>query len=95
MKKNLKKLHIFASGRVQNVFFRDNTRRIAKKLDLTGWVRNLDDGRVEIVAEGDTKGLEKLLDWVKRGSLLARVQKVEKECGNFSGQFKEFIIKYS
>jgi len=95
MKKDFKKIHIFVSGRVQCVFFRDNTRRMAKKLDLTGWVRNLDDGRVEIVAEGDIKKLKKLLNWTKKGSLLARVQKVEKECGNFSGQFKEFDIKYS
>ena len=48
-----KRVHIFVSGLVQGVFFRDSTRQKAQELGITGWVRNLIDGRVEIVAEGE------------------------------------------
>jgi acylphosphatase len=63
-----KRIHIIVSGRVQGVFFRDYTKRAAQGLGLTGQVRNLPDGTVEIVAEGDTQPLEKLIDCCRQGS---------------------------
>ena len=56
----LKRIHIFITGRVQGVFFRQSTRVIAIKNNVNGWVRNLDDGRVEIVAEGKTQNIDNL-----------------------------------
>ena len=70
----LKQLNIFVIGRVQGVFFRDNTKAIAMNLGLTGYVRNLDGGGVEILAQGEESALRQLLDWCYRGSLLAKVE---------------------
>ncbi len=55
------RVHIFVSGKVQGVFFRSSTRDKAKHLGLTGWVRNLEDGRVEAVLEGDKEHIEKMV----------------------------------
>jgi acylphosphatase len=67
---------IFVSGRVQNVSFRDWTIRTAKTLGLTGWVRNLHDGRLEILASGDDEAIGKLVDACREGPPLARVEHV-------------------
>lgn len=64
------------SGRVQGVAFRATTRDEARRLGLTGWVRNLDDGRVELVAQGDTDALDALERWCHRGPPAARVATV-------------------
>ena len=55
-----KRIHIFVTGRVQGVFFRQSTKVMAIKNNAKGWVRNLDDGRVEIVAEGEIQDIENL-----------------------------------
>jgi acylphosphatase len=70
------RLHVWVQGVVQGVFFRDSTRRQALALGLTGWVRNLPDGRVEAVFEGDRAACEKALDYVKVGPSSARVARV-------------------
>lgn len=67
---------IFVSGRVQGVAFRDWTVRTAKRLGLVGWVRNLSDGRVEILAEGEEEAIGALVDACKQGPPLARVENV-------------------
>ena len=72
-----KKLHIFVSGRVQGVFFRRFTEETAKKLGITGWVRNLSDGRVEIWAEGTDSVLKEFIDCIHRGPPSARVEDIE------------------
>jgi len=59
--------HIFVSGRVQGVFFRAETQERAQQLGLTGWVKNLADGRVEAVFEGDRARVEEMLEWAKKG----------------------------
>lgn len=71
------RVHVFVSGRVQGVFFRDGTKRKAVELGLRGWVRNLPDGRVEAVFEGDRAAVQAALGWVRRGPPLARVDEVE------------------
>jgi acylphosphatase len=67
---------IFVSGRVQNVSFRDWTIRTAKSFGLTGWVRNLTDGRVEILANGEEEAIGQLVDACREGPPLARVENV-------------------
>ena len=65
------------SGRVQGVFFRDHTVREAKRLGVAGTVRNLADGRVEIVAEGTSEAVEALMSWARHGPARAQVDRVD------------------
>jgi acylphosphatase len=69
--------HVFVSGRVQGVAFRWHTRGTARDLGVTGWVRNLADGRVEAWIEGDADALERMLAWLAHGPPGARVDDVE------------------
>ncbi len=69
--------HFLVSGQVQGVFFRASAQATASGLGLTGWVRNLPDGRVELVACGDEAGLKKLERWLWQGPSYARVEEVE------------------
>jgi len=88
------RVHIFVSGLVQGVFFRSETRARAEELGLFGWVRNLPDGQVEILAEGEKEKLEKLVEWVKRGPEIARVNGLDVEWQEYKGEFKDFEIRY-
>ena len=81
-------------GRVQGVFFRDSTRRKARKLGLTGWVSNESDGIVKVVAEGEEKKLEEFIDWCYNGPIIARVEKIDIDWQKATGQFEKFEIKY-
>jgi len=74
-----KTIHCYVSGRVQGVFFRAHTREQAMLFGLTGWVRNLPDGRVEVMASGDAAQIAHLQAWLKRGPEHARVLKLEVE----------------
>lgn len=87
-----KRLEIFVSGRVQGVFYRATAKRIADTHGLTGYARNLADGRVEIVAEGEEAGLRALLDWCYRGSLLAHVDGLAFNWQDSRGEFTAFDI---
>jgi acylphosphatase len=69
--------HFRVSGRVQGVFFRASTRQQAVVLGLTGWVHNLSDGQVEVMACGETAQLDRLAQWLERGPELAKVDSVE------------------
>lgn len=71
------RLHVWVRGRVQGVFFRDSTRRKARDLGLRGWVRNLPDGRVEAVFEGERARCEEALSFVRVGPPAAEVTEVE------------------
>lgn len=88
------RLHAIVSGRVQMVMFRDFTQRKASALKLTGEVRNLPDGTVEAIAEGPRPQLEKLLEKLRRGSVLARVEHVEERWLPATGEFSRFKIAY-
>jgi len=83
-------VHAFVSGRVQGVGFRDWTVGEAKGLKLTGWVRNLPDGRVEAVIEGPAEAVAAMLERLKKGPSTAKVDKVEATDGKPTGEFKDF-----
>lgn len=85
--------HLFVSGYVQGVFFRSTTRDIAKSLSLSGWVRNLADGRVEIMAEGEEEDVKRLIEWAKKGPPGARVLDVKVEYKEPQGAFEGFEIR--
>ena len=80
-------------GKVQGVFFRDSSRRKAKELNLTGWVKNEPDGTVQIVAEGQESDLKELIEWCKNGPNHANVDEVGIEWLNSTNQFSDFLIK--
>lgn len=84
--------HILVCGRVQGVFFRDHTRTWASSLGLTGWVRNLRDGRVEVVAEGDKENIESLIRRLEEGPPLSMVEKVDVDWEDGRGEFSDFRI---
>ncbi len=69
--------HVIVSGLVQGVFFRVSTQREARRFGVAGWVRNLPDGTVEAVFEGDASAVEALLDFCRRGPERARVDRLE------------------
>lgn len=86
----IKRMHVLVSGIVQGVFFRAHTEEWARSLELTGWVRNLQDGRVEIVAEGPEEDLNKLLEKVRKGPPSAKVTNVEVFWEDALGEFDYF-----
>lgn len=90
----MKRIHVFISGRVQGVFFRAETQRAAMDFDLTGWVRNVPDGRVEAVFEGNDANVDKMLAWCHHGPPAARVQEVIINEEPYIGEFKDFSVKY-
>jgi len=90
----MKRIHVYISGIVQGVFFRAATRRVASDLNLTGWVRNMDDGRVEAVFEGEDTDVEKMIAWCKVGPPSARVENVTTSEEHYNGGFHSFSIEH-
>lgn len=88
----LKQVQLFVRGRVQGVYFRASTQREAKRLGLTGWVKNRNDGAVEVLAEGEEDGLKDLIAWANRGPSAARVERVDVRWRSFSGDYPDFRI---
>ena len=84
---------VHVEGRVQGVFFRDSTRRVARDLGLVGWVRNCPDGRVEAVFEGDAAAVERALDFVRSGPPLARVVQVRVDDEPVADDSRDFEIR--
>ena len=89
-----KRIHIFVTGRVQGVFFRQATRVIAIKNNVTGWVRNLHDGRVEILIEGDDKCIDSVIAWCDCGPANSRVDDIQINNENYLGSFENFEVRY-
>ncbi|MFF5231743.1 acylphosphatase [Dactylosporangium sp. NPDC000521] len=73
----MERRRVLVSGRVQGVFYRDTCRRVAVGAGVGGWVRNLDDGRVEAVFEGPLEAVERLVAWTRHGPAEASVTLVE------------------
>jgi acylphosphatase len=84
--------HVFISGRVQGVFFRYETMHQARKHGVTGWARNLPDGRVETVFEGEEENVKKLLEFCRRGPPGADVTSMAVTWENCSGEYTAFEI---
>ncbi len=89
------RVHLFISGMVQGVFFRDSARQIAQSMGITGYVRNLQDGRVELVAEGEMDSVDKLVQWCHKGPPAAIVESVDIESEQYKGEFDLFEVKRS
>ena len=87
-----RRVRITISGRVQGVFFRASTRDKAVSLGLTGWVRNLHDGRVEVLAEGAAARIAALLGWCQYGPPQARVEECRVSEESPRGDFDEFRV---
>ena len=82
--------HVFISGAVQGVFFRSETRHVARNYGVTGWIRNLPDGRAEAVIEGEEKNIRKIIDFCRKGPPAAKVTNVEVSWETYSGTFDDF-----
>jgi len=88
-------LHAVAYGRVQGVYFRDFTLRWARSLGLTGYVKNLPDGRsVEVRAEGERGHLEQLLEHINVGPRSAWVDRVDVKWSDYTGDFEAFETRF-
>lgn len=83
---------VLVEGRVQGVFFRAETRGIARQHDLTGWVKNLYDGSVEAVFEGEEENVEKVVQWCHKGPPHALVTNVTVNRELYTGEFEAFSI---
>lgn len=87
--------HIFVSGRVQGVWFRQKTKQKAEKLGVFGWVKNLSDGRVEAVFEGNKQQVEQMVIWARKGPLWAKVNDIDISWEKYKGEFNFFEIKHN
>lgn len=86
--------HVWVSGLVQGVFFRWETQALAEELGVKGWVRNLPDGRVEALFEGEEELVKRMVDFCRRGPPGARVERVEVRWEPYQGEFSGFRIRY-
>ncbi|HBL54152.1 MAG: acylphosphatase [Smithellaceae bacterium] len=91
----MKRVHVYISGRVQGVCFRAMTQQTALNLKLTGWVRNMDDGRVEALLEGEDAAVDQMVVWCKTGPPAARVDDIEIIEKPYMGNMRSFHISYS
>jgi acylphosphatase len=87
-------VHLFVRGKVQGVFFRQALKVMAIKNNVTGWVRNLDDGRVEALLEGDIDGVNTIVEWTHGGPANSRVDDVEIKNEVFKDEFTDFEVLY-
>jgi acylphosphatase len=88
-------MHLIVKGRVQGVFYRENTMNAARKLGgLTGYVKNLKDGTVEVVAEGDERKLRELLKICKKGSFQSDVQDIVETYSDATDEFEGFVMEF-
>jgi acylphosphatase len=87
-------VHVIISGRVQGVWFRANTKQMAKQLGLTGWVKNTSDGCVEAVFEGEEHLINKMIEWCHQGSPLSKVKTVDVKNQEPTNEFSDFSIRF-
>ena len=83
---------ILVSGKVQGVFFRQSILLEAQSLEITGWVRNLIDGRVEAIFEGEEHEVKMLVNYCRQGPSAAKVTNLDVTYGRFKGEFSSFIV---
>jgi len=88
------RVHVFVSGFVQGVFFRFETMKRARQRRVTGWVRNLPDGRVEAIFEGEKTDVEEVVSFCRRGPPGAVVKDLRTYLEKPTGEFKDFTVRY-
>ncbi|MGQ9663322.1 MAG: acylphosphatase [Kiritimatiellia bacterium] len=88
-----KRAHLFIEGRVQGVCFRMYACEEAQRLDVVGWVRNLPDGRVEALVEGEESAVDRFIAWCRHGPPYARVANLSVEFQPPKGELKFFTIR--
>ena len=87
-------IKVIIKGRVQGVFYRAETKNTADKLGINGYVKNLPDGSVGAVFEGDSPVVTQMLEWCNKGPMAARVENVQVEQVDVLSNFETFIIRY-
>lgn len=91
----MRRMHLIVHGKVQGVFYRENVMNTARKIGgLTGYVKNLTDGTVEVVAEGDDKKLREFLKGCKRGSFQSDVRQVDETYSEATEEFEGFLMEF-
>jgi acylphosphatase len=90
----MKTTHVQVEGRVQGVWFRDYTQRQAHLLNLSGWVRNKRDGSVEAILSGDDTNVKAMLEWLKQGSPLSRVDNIHIHETITEEEYTTFEVRY-
>ena len=86
------RVHLIIRGKVQGVGYRNNAKRRADLLGIRGWVKNLSDGSVEIIAQGSEQSIKEFITWCHKGALFAKVEDVVVEKNELSGDFWDFKI---
>jgi acylphosphatase len=87
-------VRVLVRGKVQGVYFRFNMQQVAMKNSVVGWVRNLPDGNVEALLEGKKEDVNQVVQWSKIRPENARVDEVKMDYGQYTGKYKDFIIRY-
>jgi len=87
------RVHLFITGRVQGVFFRASTQEEAQRYELTGWVRNLRDGRVEAVIEGEEENVRSMVAWCRTGPPHAVVNHLSVTVETYRGEYVGFEVR--
>ncbi len=90
----MRRIHLLISGMVQGVGFRYETERKANALGIKGWVKNLANGGVETVAEGEDIAIDEFIKYCNQGPYGAVVREVKAEEEKYTGEFKNFEIKF-
>jgi acylphosphatase len=85
--------HVYVSGQVQGVFFRDSARKKAEQLGLAGWVENLPDGRVEALFEGAQEKVREMIQWCEEGPPHATVEEVDAEFEDIEESLEGFEVR--
>jgi len=88
------RVHLLVSGKVQGVFFRQALKVVAKKNNVLGWVRNLKDGCVEAILEGDNKSINSVVEWTRIGPANSCVDDIEVSNEEFKNEFSTFDVLY-
>ncbi len=89
-----KRIHLVYSGRVQGVGFRFTTESIALSLGIVGWVKNLPDGRVEVLGEAEEKTLVRFLEKIRNGPMKPYIRGVKTTWGEPTGEFEDFRVRF-
>ncbi|MDP2912333.1 MAG: acylphosphatase [Candidatus Omnitrophota bacterium] len=90
----MKRVHVFYSGHVQGVGFRYSVQDVAMTMSVTGWVKNLEDRRVEVVAEGEHKALEEFLDKISKSYIGRYIKDVQVSWEKPAGEFDSFEVAF-